>query len=39
MEEVFLGPRKFGVVKKEGEEEKDEEIERRGPFNPFGRGG
>ena len=35
MEEVFLGRRKFGMVRKEGEEEKSEERERRGPFNPF----
>jgi len=39
VEEVFLGRRRFGVVRKEGEEEKDEERERRGPFKPFGRGG
>jgi len=35
---VFLERRKFGVVRKEGEE-KDEERERRCPFKPFGRGG
>ena len=39
VEEMFLERRKFSVVRKEGEEEKGEERERRGPFKPFGRGG
>ena len=34
VEEVFLGRRKFGMVRKE-EEEKGEEREKRGPFKPF----
>ena len=38
MEEVFLGRRKFAVVRKEGEEEKDEEREKRDPFKSFRRG-